>query len=254
MRIKYGSDFHAEYGSIDFPQTDDDKNTVLVLLGDQGRNFQYGQMCGQFKHVIAVAGNHDYYGKTIKEVDTGYFAALQSSHSNFHFLQCGEIVIDDVRFLGCTLWTDLRNGHPLTVHTVANAGNDFRKIHNQNDDDHISPEEIMSINREHQAWLRNKLNEPRERTTIVLTHFAPDRICRDRRHRDDEFSFYTTNSNMRDVLECESWDTWLFGHVHSKQRHIFETTDGRRQQLLANPRGYPHREDVSDFHLEELNV
>ena len=65
MLVRLYSDIHLEFGDFVIPPVDGDDETVLVLagditVGDKHKNFIL-DACDQFKHVIYVHGNHEYY-------------------------------------------------------------------------------------------------------------------------------------------------------------------------------------------------
>lgn len=56
------------------------------------------------KHLVYVAGNHEFYrSDRVKTLEKLRYAA---NEINVHFLENYEAIIDGIRFLGCTLWTD----------------------------------------------------------------------------------------------------------------------------------------------------
>lgn len=55
------------------------------------------------QQVISVAGNHEYYGARL-----GMLAELQKlawEHAGVNYLDGRAIALEEVRFLGCTLWS-----------------------------------------------------------------------------------------------------------------------------------------------------
>ena len=136
MRIKLVSDLHLEFSDIMIPN--DQNYDVLILSGDimiatdlhDHPETSYGmysdvnleglgrrqrtalrfrdflKRCSfQFPHVIYVAGNHEYYhGKWNQTIDT--LRAECAKFPNVHFMENDVFVLDDVTFIGGTLWTD----------------------------------------------------------------------------------------------------------------------------------------------------
>ena len=56
--------------------------------------------------VVYVLGNHEYYGKSLPKLTNLIKAAAWGS--NVHVLDDGKFVMDNIIFLGCTLWTDFK--------------------------------------------------------------------------------------------------------------------------------------------------
>ena len=59
---------------------------------------------GLRKPVLYVLGNHEFYGSSIDGAAAELKRLCAGTH--VHVLDDSEIVIDGVRFLGTTLWTD----------------------------------------------------------------------------------------------------------------------------------------------------
>lgn len=102
------SDLHAEFESFEVPKDLD--YDVAILAGDI---VAPGRVVARWlrdptrfadKPVVQIAGNHEYYGTVLD----GEKAEMrrQAEEQGVHFLDCDEVVIAGVLFLGCTLWTD----------------------------------------------------------------------------------------------------------------------------------------------------
>src|SRR5690606_30137888 len=80
--------------------------------------------------IVYVAGNHEFYNRTHATVLKTLRAA--ASDTGVHFLDDEEVIIDGVRFLGATLWTDFRlfgNGRQQqAMRDAQECMNDFRII------------------------------------------------------------------------------------------------------------------------------
>lgn len=151
MKISVCSDIHLEFGDILIENTDG--ADVLILGGDilvakdiaqhdpnnimgddyrSNRFHTFFQNCtGRFPHVIFVAGNHEHYhgdfAKTIPHLKDvlGYLP-------NLHILDKETWTLDDVTFIGGTLWTDMNREDPETLARMSGMMNDFRCVSNSN--------------------------------------------------------------------------------------------------------------------------
>src|SRR5687767_8581751 len=104
MKLNILSDLHLGQGALDHPRTDAD---VVILAGDIARADEaIAWAAGLRKPVLYVAGNHEFYGGSIE----GTVPRLrQLCHGTpIHVLDDDAVVLDGVRFLGSTLWTDFR--------------------------------------------------------------------------------------------------------------------------------------------------
>ena len=87
---------------LDRPRNDAD---VVVLAGDIARPREAALWALGFdKPVLYVLGNHEFYGSSIDGAAAELKRLCAGTH--IHVLDNDEIVIDGVRFLGTTLWTD----------------------------------------------------------------------------------------------------------------------------------------------------
>ncbi|MGZ5799945.1 MAG: metallophosphoesterase, partial [Burkholderiaceae bacterium] len=131
MKIHLLSDIHLESGPYELPPDLD--CDVIVAAGDIGCGTQGVQWLKTLgKPVIYVLGNHEYWSD--KENSTDMFdiidqARAEAAGSNVNFLENESVVIDGVRFLGATFWTNFGNLNPALI-TEANAFMmDYRHIY-----------------------------------------------------------------------------------------------------------------------------
>src|SRR5687768_17337023 len=106
MRIRVLSDLHCEFEPYSPPPAAAD---VVVLAGDihhatKGLDWAAGHFPGQT--VVYVAGNHEYYGESLPKLTQQL--RERAAELGIAFLENDAITIGGVRFLGCTLWTDVQ--------------------------------------------------------------------------------------------------------------------------------------------------
>jgi len=128
MKLHILSDLHLEFGPFTPPETDAD---IVLLAGDihlGKRGLDWAATTFADKPVLYVLGNHEYYGKALPKL-THSLVEL-AANTNVEILERSSLQIDGVRFLGCSLWTDLRlQGDPwVASYAVEQAMNDYRKI------------------------------------------------------------------------------------------------------------------------------
>lgn len=153
MKVALASDVHLEFGPIIFENPGD--VDVLILSGDictakeldWAAANMYGDMklgkkaqqyheffsaaSHNFKHVIYVVGNHEHYNYDFAYTIPHIKNQLKG-HKNFHLLDKECIKIDDVTFVGGTMWTNMNNEDPLTLFHIKSMMNDFRCVQNSN--------------------------------------------------------------------------------------------------------------------------
>ena len=108
MRIQVVSDLHVEFHNVLPPVAEG--ADVLVCAGDlapvgSGAVRYAAEAWAEARHVLYVPGNHEFYGADIDHA-RGQLAEECARHG-ITLLDPDAIVIDDVHFIGATLWTDL---------------------------------------------------------------------------------------------------------------------------------------------------
>src|SRR6266850_2298859 len=103
LRIRIYSDLHLEFAPFVPPAND---AGVIVLAGDIGNGAAGIEWAREAFSgpVIYLAGNHEYYEGEFEAVQQAMGTAAREFA--VMLLDCSEAVVDGVRFLGCTLWTD----------------------------------------------------------------------------------------------------------------------------------------------------
>lgn len=238
MKLKLESDVHMEFGRFFMIENVADVD-VIVLAGDiynRDKGVRWAIEEGEHfkKHVIYVAGNHEYYGHEYHE----NLAAMRKKAEEsewVHFLERDEVIIDGVRFLGATLWTDyMSNGRePENQHfNMANAElvlSDHRHI--KYGDELFKPKHALALHKETVGWLTQKMDEPFDGKTVVVTYHGPSLECS---HTD--FGNNSVGSCFISDLDhlVKKADVWCYGHTHSN----LDTYVGKCH-LVSNQKGYP---------------
>src|SRR5690606_27476580 len=117
MNIFLLSDLHVEFGQdYDYPSEPFD---IVVLAGDIDHSINAVGVAHWFHKqtnlpVILVAGNHEFYRGDFHHVLANMRDAA-AQHDHIHFLENDSLVINDVRFLGCTLWSNFSMYGPAKV-------------------------------------------------------------------------------------------------------------------------------------------
>lgn len=172
-----------------------------------------------------------------------------------HLLDGRVVVLDGVRFLGCTLWTDFQlgivraDGHVRSNadHSMAYAGqfmNDYALIrlelpaspgdHRRRYRRQLLPTDTLSIHLLERGWLADQLTTPFDGPTVVVTHHAPHRGS-----LADVFSGSPLSAAFVSELPASFFAVpvlWIHGHTHTS----FDYRVGNCR-VVCNPRGYPMR-------------
>jgi Icc-related predicted phosphoesterase len=234
MRIQYFSDIHLEFGPAPLPATDAD---VIVAAGDIGvgaSGVEWLRASG--KPTIYVAGNHEYYGGDLPEVQQDIAAA--AAGSNVHFLECASAEIDGTRFLGATLWTDFMGANVQLMEALREHMNDYQQIGYGGRG--LVPQDLVAIHLASRDWLERELARPYSGRTIVVTHHAP-LFASWHAAPTSIFKSAYCNNLSRLILDHRI-DLWIHGHVHARSDYRANTL-----RIVCNPRGYDGYQLVDGF-------
>src|SRR5262249_5416995 len=137
--------------------------------------------------------------------------------SNVHFLEQDELVVDGVRFLGATLWSDflLYGDGSLREQAIAETMRivgDFKRI--TRGARLLTPDDCVQLFNQASSWLDEKLDEPFEGTTVVVTHFAPSRQSIHARFEGSLLNPCFVSDAER-LMGAERVKLWIHGHTHN---------------------------------------
>ena len=246
MKLQILSDLHLEMVKPPYswriPETEAE---VVVLAGDIGvglsgvkwaiREAERLQKCA-----VYVPGNHEYYGERLNVLEKMRAVARGS---RVYVLDLDEVMLEGVRFLGTTLWTDYlafgRDHRPDAMDKAARFLNDHRLINRPNG---FTPADALECHeRAHERGWRESSQQNGMVTTVVISHHAPSLLGTDAKFRND----YLTGafvSDLEDLIKRYSPTVWIHGHTH----HCVQETVGKTR-LVANQMGYPHEPATGQF-------
>jgi predicted phosphodiesterase len=271
MKIKLVSDLHLEFADIHIKN--DNGYDVLILSGDimvaqdlydhpetsysmysdvnlenLGRRQQtalrfrdFLKRCSfQFPHVIYIAGNHEFYhGKWNKTLTV--LSEECQKFPNVYFLEQGYKKIDDVIFVGGTLWTDMNKGDPLTLHSVRDMMNDFRIIHKELEGyTRLKPADTAVRHRDTLRFIGQIVDRKEVEKYVVVGHHSPSLLSVHENYKGDHLmngAYHSDLSNF--ILDRPQIKLWTHGHTH----HPFDYVIGGTR-IVCNPRGYEGYEDT----------
>lgn len=231
MKINVLSDLHLSRGALPIPANDAD---VVVLAGDVARPREaIAWSSGFAKPVLYVPGNHEFYGGSI----SGTVAELRrlSAGTSIRVLDNDEAVLDGVRFLGATLWTDFMlfgegEKRRAAMQEAQRFMRDFSSI--RFGEALFTPEASAALFTHHAAWLEGKLAEPYSGPTVVITHHAPSRRSIHPRFADKLLNACFVSDAER-LMDGSRARLWIHGHTHDSFDYVVNGT-----RVLCNPRGY----------------
>lgn len=257
MKVRLLSDLHFEFEKYNFiqplPFLEDENQSVVVLAGDIFPISLFNEKCfntferwirdvsERHKAVIYVAGNHEHYGNDLNDTIPQLKQAL-SHLSNVHVLEREDVVVDNVAFIGATLWTDFYGGDPIVRWNCQRRMMDYRQIHNRegaayhNSDvvPKLLTEDVERISRETKEYLFGQvaLRKQQGLRTVVCSHHAPSALSITEEYSNDPCNGGYVNDFSEELLNGEGPDVWCHGHVHSSHDYQLGPT-----RVLCNAHG-----------------
>lgn len=306
MRIAICSDLHLEFGDLILENTDN--ADVLILSGDiliantlnaDATLYSYSsaaqkreryidffvQVAKEFKDVIYVMGNHEHYhGDFAKSADI--IREQLGFIPNLHFLDKEVKVIDDVTFIGGTLWTDFNNEDEVTMMQIRRMMNDFQCVKNSAEQigywsEHYDYDEKGNVKRDglgspivkerirhyrdsqfipetaledHKAMLeviKKTVEADSNGKFVVVGHHSPSRQSTHPRYMADELVNGGYSSRLDFMIEdMPQIKLWTHGHTHEPFDYNIGLT-----RIVCNPRGYiGHERRADEFELKFVEV
>lgn len=238
---------------------------LLVLAGDVG-SYQQGSRLvdsdfglarfsprhGWPTPVLFVPGNHEYDNL---DFDAAHARLRQAcDRLGITWLERESLVLQGVRFVGTTLWSDFDALAPpdgdltkvLRARAKAFRAADF---YLQKTGATRGGEPFLAEGWREQAlvchqWLRQALAEPFAGATVVVTHFAPSMRSADPRYGVTPGTAGFCNS-LDDLLPLAQ--LWFHGHLHCQQDYV---EAGCR--VVANTLGYAVKGEQAGFRPQLL--
>ena len=257
MKIKYLRPINDLHLDVDIytkkplwtPPTDErDAETCLIIAGDiwKGtRPFEFAintawipNLAKRYAAIVFVLGNHDYWGEAVNVLPNKIYNLIYTlGLTNVYVLQNTAVVLNNIRFLGGTLWTNFNNGHPLCRFAwQTTMTNDANKIKYRIGEDyaHIRTGTLMQEHYATKNFIFKEITERNNfRATVVVTHMAPTFLAVDDafKHETVANGYYATEFG-NEIAEFGP-DFWFYGHMHNATDFTIGNT-----RLINNPRGY----------------
>ena len=227
MNFQVLSDCHLEFEYdvgkrfIDsFPVEDE----YLIIAGDFIAIGRYPNefadrietLANKYKHVLYVAGNHEYYGSNSNTVNN-LINVLDRNIPNFTFLNNSSIVLDGKKISGCTLWFQESSDSKKYEQYLG----DFHRI----SDIHSFVYKECNKSME---FIRNNLD-----SDIIITHHMPSKNSTPAMYKDSIINCYFVCDMENDILNFKG--KWVHGHTHTPIRYKMGDAE-----VICNPMGYPN--------------
>ena len=267
MRINIASDIHLEFGPIEFKNTEG--ADALILSGDicvathlghkddadkRSRAIHdfFEMCCREYDNVIYIVGNHEHYNGDFQRTIPHLKEHLCSYLENLHILDKAVVTINDITFIGGTLWTDMNKEDPSTLYSIRNMMNDFIKVFNGEIDNRgkpykvvnrLTPDDVVVDHKAMLEYIRTVVDGKHDRKFVVVGHHAPSKLSTKPKYQDDTIMNGAYSSDLSEfILDHPQIKLWTHGHTHDNFDYMVGST-----RVVCNPRGYVKYEHQADI-------
>lgn len=235
MKIWIVSDLHLDHSPLTPPQVPD--HDVMVIAGDVSNSREDALIelinlrARTHRPIVFVPGNHDLGGGTLDAFYADSESMLLKAKGIYVLPRGYDTIIDGVRFVGATLWTDFELAGDVFASEAwaARCMPEYQRVEGP-DGDLLWPEHVLDVHELHRATIDLTLAQPFDGPTIVVTHHAPSPLSCGHKPGIEDAAYA---SDLTALIRARSPDLWVHGHIHRSVDYVLENT-----RVLANPRGY----------------
>ena len=198
------------------------------MAGDIGNPYgsiyrDYIYKCStEYEHTFIIPGNHEYWGNNIDE--TNYkMDQIINRFDNVYSLRNKIVVADNVNFIGCTLWSHLKE--------------DSKQIQNISlNNRYLDRNGLNKLHFSDVKWLFNRLNSTNIDTVVVTHHLPTFKLIHGKFKKDKYKEYYDRFYTDLEYLIKPPVKVWIGGHSHCTMRISLNGVD-----LRINSYGYPNQ-------------
>ena len=252
------SDLHLEFGSLVIENHDN--VDCLILAGDVAEFAQFKkegetkkpwiadvlrQISRDFKRVVWVPGNHEYYGCYYMQKSLDDTRDWLKAHycDNIELLDNQSIGIEGVPIHCATLWTDMNRGDPVAQIAIRGGLNDYNCIRGAtaaNAGSKISTRSVLGLHAQSLKFLANATADGRD--CVVVTHHQPTMAGLSYNSGTDiDYAYASDLSEF--FIQRPNIQVWCSGHAHAAGREL--VLGPHQQRFLTNCRGYLGYEPIA---------
>jgi hypothetical protein len=246
MRIQVISDVHFEMFkmSTDFEVFYErltgggKKNeTILCIAGDMGlfhapdtwiKPLRF--LSTLYKAIVCIAGTREYYGNDF----LGQEKLLKTDQlpQNIHYLFNDTLIIDDIHFIGGTLWTSFFDRDHVAMEYAKKNLSEFKGI-TTSDGSTLTPSQAVDLHDICKSYIFHQVGVARSnnKKSVVISHHG---ISRKSDH--PYISGFYTPAFYTDLTEdiiIDGPDIWIHGRTHHSVDYVLGGT-----RVVCNPFGY----------------
>ena len=275
MKINVISDLHLDFADLTLPGGDvlilsgdicearhlkrDMYNRDMVLLEHERKDQRpdryyrfFEEECSKYREVVMVMGNHEHYGFQYQKT---YAHIASNLPTNVTLLEDQTHVIDDVVFVGATLWTDMNKMDALTMFHMKSAMNDYRQVTMFNEAKNVyhrlDPERTVADHYRSKKFITDTVTADPDKKYVVVTHHAPSKASIKPKYAGDTLMNGAYSSDLSDImLDNPQIQLWTHGHTHDVFDYMIGST-----RVICNPRGYQNYEErANEFRADQFEI
>ena len=229
--IRYASDLHVDINTKYYDMTNTEimqalnlyNVDILVLAGDTAeypKNLNFiDYISSHYPNlkIIEVGGNHLYYSGSMLHMDIREISTACKNHnkvnSNYYFLENNTVVIDNIKFIGTTMWTKLGSMAGIQM-KIVQALNDFNYIVGEYPHK-LTVRNCINMHEKARKFIVKEVNStPKDMDCIVITHHSPflEKI--------DDISHafgIDLSKTIKRFKKCPK--AWVYGHTHINKNY-----------------------------------
>lgn len=244
MELRIFSDLHLEFGDYDIVPLLGDEERILVLAGDIGTPYNTHhreiyvnfiiRACSQFKEVVLVFGNHEYYHGNFQNTKRIFFEGFKEVPINLHLLDNSSWEYGEFVFIGTTLWTSGDKGNPIVGLNWGHMSDSRLISYGEN----LGKFSFSLMVKEHEfSWqyLRpetKKFSELGKRVIWVNHHGISSKSISPQYIGHFLNPFFISPELEDEILDLQP-ELIIQGHTHESLEYKIEKT-----LVVCNPRGY----------------
>jgi predicted phosphodiesterase len=251
MKIRVISDLHVDINS-DFDISWKNKDVLTIIAGDIAGSLNDTKkfLREKFNNVIFIAGNHIVYNYDKKPIMELYQELRDEFpiNSNIAFLENDYKIIDDIVFIGTTLWTDYTYNDGLeTSYQIAKMNmeivkkymNDYRwglYRNNNNAIIKLNPIHCAKMFQKALEFIKatyDKFADSAKKMILIVHHGISPQILQKEYANDEINSAYITDLENYIQKELPKLSLIIHGHIHVSQKYKIGNIS-----VICNSRGY----------------
>lgn len=241
MKLQIASDLHLHnnflIGENFFIPTAD----TLILAGDVCQSRQIFSLLPVFKRisetwktVLYVPGNHEFYNGSIDKNVNGSVAVLKEylrDFRNIHVMDNEFIDIENITFIGSTLWSDLSKSDVKCIMDSQSQMNDYELIYKKFKK--VTAIDTLKLFRKNVKFIKETLSRIITDKIVVITHHAPSLKSISPKFHNSPINGAFVSDLEYIITSDDRIKLWCHGHTHFDKDYYVEQC-----RIICHPKGY----------------